>query len=564
MEIQKEVEEILFNLIDNNDIRTLQSNLIEGRGSINDITLLKCMEKSVIENKWEIFELFSSSWIYQIFSVTRIRREFFQVQGDYSTAYEYDKSVDELWLVLKNFYDKLLDNSELNQADEELIILKESILPKLEMIIKISNHSTNQKLIGSENGEEQNCLVVNSLRLLLRCTNCDNNMEKINELTNKLSVQKNPEIYELLLNSNLKAKFAVIKKMLENRRKNDINDSSLIESLSRFKAPLYSVATMLKLMTFNVEEKEKIGEIFLRNRAEELFQYGVKKNIFPFTIRAALTSLTWSNRILNNFIDDHFSIYRELFNNNKLFIMKDYDIPNPNAILKAFNHRRFQDCQQIKSFFFKNLFQDQNLSNGLVDSIRHGNEWFTALFAVTIGYDMGLRLSQGVIDFAFTQLLNGSSLRSKHHTAWNSIDYTSQEVFWCCRLLVTIIWCGYTLSDTNNLKNLYEKTKSNCSGSDTFDRLLHFIANSSQKQFSFLMRIANRNHEIMTLKSMARSTIRSELTKPFRRNLAILLDKYPHVQSDFINLENEIVDLKLERIKFRILNNKFRLIHPKL
>lgn len=100
MEIQKEVEELLFNLIDNNDFRTLQSNLIEGRGSINDITLLKCMEKSAIENKWDIFELFSSSWIYQIFSVTRIRKEFFQVQGDHSSGKKKTKQINKFYIKL--------------------------------------------------------------------------------------------------------------------------------------------------------------------------------------------------------------------------------------------------------------------------------------------------------------------------------------------------------------------------------------------------------------------------------------------------------------------------------
>lgn len=456
-----------------------------------------------------------------------------------------------------------MDNSEFTQNDEELKLLRQSILPKLEVIIKISN--TTHTFLGSDIQDGQSCLVVNSLRLLLRCVNCDNNIDKIHELTNKLSVQKNPEIYELLLNSNLKAKFNVIKKMLDNRKKNDLCDLELVESLSRFKAPLNAIAFMLKMMIFSVEEKEKIGEIFLRNRAEELFQYGIKKNLFHFSMRTAFSSLVWTNRLLNSLIDDHFPYYRELFNNNKLCVMRGYDIPKANSLLKTFCHRKFLDYQQVKCSFFKILFEDVNLLSGLTDAIKQGSEWFYGLFAVTIGYDVGLRLSQGTIDFAFSQLLSSSSLKFNIPTQMlNPPDNISQEIIWCCRLVVTMLWCGYTFVNTDNLNHLYEKTKSECVGSDIFDRLLHLIANSGQKQFIFLMKISNRNTEIMSLKSMARAAIRSQLIKPFRRSLSILLDRYPLLPSNYINLENEIIDLKLERIKFRIIKNKFYLLRTKL
>lgn len=533
---RKEILDKLFLYIKYGNDKKISENLIENNNEIDKIIILNCIEESVRKNKWNIFKLFYTAWACQLCDVEEYQ---YQTSRWFLFFYKEANEGDAIELSLKYIYEKM---QERKFIESNLIKLKNNEE-------KLKNFDKFLLFITKKRFQIRNFLNIktfktnNDLLILL----LDNAVERNNRccldiLIKNFNVQKIYESFYILLNSFIKDKFDIIKWMIINRRLNKAKDLDLLVYLVNHSVSMKNLKNILNFMDFTGEDKQNLTVKIFSCHEFEFFQYGMKLKLFHFDEDTALCSiLLWKCYILNDLLTYYPSVYQSLFENTDLFKFENFEFPKASTMLTIFNHPNFQRKQSYRNTFLKLLCGKEVFSKIVNGPFVDENNWL-CLFCVTIHCsenDPGL--SQDIVNYAFDKLLQ------------SSIKASESGMIICYRLIITLIWYGYSVDDLQLPEVFYKIIREDNIHNYLFTFLLQTV---DQRSFNYMVKKKEKKNYVMSLKGMARSFIRKKLKRPFRTNLEALGKFLPVLTRRQLSLDAEMETIEIQRFKYKILENE--------
>ncbi|CAD5117074.1 unnamed protein product [Dimorphilus gyrociliatus] len=533
MDVKRELIDRLYSSIKLGDDKKVTESLIESNNIIDKFMLLNGMQEAIKRNKWNLFKLFYTAWACQLCDVEEFQ---YQTARWFLFFYKEANEGDAVELSLKFIYDRL---QELRFAEMDSNNLSVEDTPRRLERYLLSITKTRFQIRNFLNVRKTS----NDLLILL----LDNAVERNNRccldiLTRSLNIQKIYESFNIILNSFIKDKFDIIKRMINNRRLNNAKDLDLLVYLVNHNVSMENLKNLLSFMDFTGEDKQNLTVKIFSCHEFEFFQYGMKLKLFDFDEDTALCSiLLWKCYILNDLLTYYPNVYQSLFEDADLFKFENFEFPKASTMLTIFSHPNFQQKQNYRNTFLKLLCGREVFSKIVNGPFVDENNWL-CLFCVTLHCsENSSGLSQDIVNYAFNKLLQ------------SSIKASESGMIICYRLIVTLIWYGYSVDDLKLPEVFYRIIREDNIHNYLFTFLLHAV---DQRSFNFMVKKKEKRISVMSLKGMVRSFIRKHIRRPFRKNLDILGEDLPILTKRQLGLDAEIEGIDIQRFKYKVLENE--------
>ncbi|CAD5117070.1 DgyrCDS5891 [Dimorphilus gyrociliatus] len=349
----------------------------------------------------------------------------------------------------------------------------------------------------------------------------------------------------LILRSNFREKISLCERIIaEIQTEYDIM-SNVIRKCLENKVTLKALVKIIRFDLLDTESRRKLFCSALSENRPEVIHFGIKENLFK--LQGDLLVLTFSSECFEELLNSYFDIYRNYIHQlltGRFGCCSDsralHYLVDPRTLQILFKHKEFDNNRIYKDEMFRFLFVS---CENLLSPFTCMENRYTAVsaFCILLDYSKNIGgLSQDVINTAFSTIVFA-----------NGTKFEESLVNFQIYVTTTMTSHGYTFTELELSQEFLDGLKGSKKLSNLLDLLIEI---SDQTHFNIFNRKIKGNNTIMTLKGMARRTIRRHVKIPFRRNLKRLIRQYclPFIIEQLLNLHNEFAELDAHPIKFEI------------